>query len=82
MIRAYAVALGVGSIRLWIGLLTEVGNLEPRDAFGVAFWLAFAMHAVAAELSLRWRPMPYRAARAPGQPAVAHSSNGDSQRTL
>ncbi len=34
MIRAYAVALGVGSIRLWIGLLTEVGNLEPRDACG------------------------------------------------
>lgn len=66
MIRAYAVALAVGSVRLWIGLLTALGVLELRDAFGVAFWLSFAMHVIAAELWLRWRPMSYGAARASG----------------
>ena len=66
MIRAYAVALGVGTIRLWIGLLTELGVLPLRDAFGVAFWLAFVMHTAAAELWLRRRPMSYGVARATG----------------
>lgn len=66
MIRAYAVALAVGTVRLWIGLLTAVGILELRDAFGVAFWLSFAMHVVAAELWLRWRPKSYGVARASG----------------
>jgi uncharacterized membrane protein YozB (DUF420 family) len=61
MIRAFAVALGVGTIRIWVGLFQLVGLLSiPDNAgttwFGVAFWLAFLMHAAAAELYLRARP--------------------------
>ena len=56
MIRAFATGLAVGTIRLWIGLLEATGLLSLRDAFGVAFWLSFVMHAAAAELWLRWRP--------------------------
>jgi uncharacterized membrane protein YozB (DUF420 family) len=56
MIRAFAVGLAVGTIRLWIGLFEATGLLSFRDAFGVAFWLSFVMHAAAAELWLRWRP--------------------------
>ena len=70
MIRAFAVGLGVGTIRIWIGLFQLVGLLSIQDNagtvwFGVAFWLALLMHAVAAELYLRARPAanPDRAAR-------------------
>ncbi len=58
MIRAFAVALGVGSIRLWIGLLSGATSLMTfPGAFGVSFWLGLGSHAVAAELWLRWRPL-------------------------
>lgn len=56
MIRAFAVGVAVGTIRIWIGLFEAFGIMSFRDAFGVAFWLSFVMHAVAAELYLRWRP--------------------------
>ncbi len=64
MIRAFAIGLGVGTIRIWIGLLEGFDLLEFREAFGVAFWLGLSMHAVAAELWLRWRPAPDDPARA------------------
>ena len=56
MIRAFAVGLAVGTIRIWIGLFEGFGVLETRDAFGVAFWISFTLHAVIAELWLFWRP--------------------------
>ena len=55
MIRAFAVGLGVGTIRLWVGLLVAVG-IGEQPAFAPAFWLGFGMHVVAAELWLAWRP--------------------------
>ena len=58
MIRVFAIGLAVGTIRIWIGLFEALGLLGFRDAFGIAFWLAFSMHALAAELWLRWRPWP------------------------
>ena len=56
MIRAFAIGLGVGTIRIWVGLFQATGLLEFEDAFGAAFWLAFAMHVIAAEIWLRRRP--------------------------
>lgn len=53
MIRAFAVGAAVGSIRLWVGALSGTGLLAMEEAFGVAFWLAFALHAAAAEWWLR-----------------------------
>lgn len=64
MIRAFAVGLAVGTIRIWIGLFEGFGLLDFRDAFGAAFWIAFLMHAGAAELYLRWRPSASGFARA------------------
>ena len=55
MIRAFAVGLGVGTIRLWVGLLVAAG-IGEQPAFAPAFWLGFGMHVVAAELWLAWRP--------------------------
>lgn len=56
MIRAFALGLGVGTIRIWIGLFQGVGLLSFTASFAVAFWVAFTMHAIAAELYLWWRP--------------------------
>jgi uncharacterized membrane protein YozB (DUF420 family) len=56
MIRAFAIAIGVGTIRLWIGLFQGFGIFDEVTSFGVAFWLALSMHVIAAELWLRWRP--------------------------
>jgi uncharacterized membrane protein YozB (DUF420 family) len=58
MIRAFAVGLGVGTIRILFLLFEGFELLETRDAFGVAFWLAWTLHVAAAELWLRWRPAP------------------------
>lgn len=55
MIRAFAVGLAVGTIRLWVGLLLLVG-VDFRDTFGPAFWLGLSLHVVAAEWWLRARP--------------------------
>ena len=63
MIRAFAVGLGVGSIRVWIGLFEAVGIMTFQAAFAPAFWLGLGSHALAAELWLHWRPDGPRAAR-------------------
>jgi hypothetical protein len=58
MIRAFAIGVGVGTIRIWIALFVITGLLDLPAAFGPAFWIAFTMHALAAELWLRTRPLP------------------------
>lgn len=57
MIRAFA----LGSCR-WDDQALDrafeaLGVLDFDEAFGLAFWLAFVMHAMAAEVWLRWRPV-------------------------
>lgn len=64
MVRAFAVGIGVGTIRLWVGAFTGVllatGNapasLPERTSFGVAFWLGLAVNALVAEWWLRRTP--------------------------
>jgi uncharacterized membrane protein YozB (DUF420 family) len=56
MIRAFAVGLAVGTIRIWIGLFEATGLLEFKTSFGVAFWISFTLHASVAEAYLRRRP--------------------------
>jgi uncharacterized membrane protein len=58
MIRAFAVGIGVGTIRIWVYVFTAAGWLDFPDAFAVAFWLAFAMHAAFAEWWIRTTPHP------------------------
>ena len=62
MIRAFALGLAVGTIRVWIWLFQVFGVLSYPASFAVAFWVAFPMHAVAAELYLWWRPVRGRSA--------------------
>jgi hypothetical protein len=58
MIRAFAVGVGIGTIRIWVGLFQGFELLSFEDSFGPAFWLSFTLHALAAEVWLRWRPEP------------------------
>jgi uncharacterized membrane protein YozB (DUF420 family) len=61
MLRAFAIGLGVGTIRLVIGTSQALG-VAFEDVFGVAFWIAFVLHAAAVELWL-WRSPPALASR-------------------
>jgi uncharacterized membrane protein len=58
MIRAFAVGLGVGTIRIWLGVFQGFGLLEFQHSFGPAFWISFSAHAAGAELWLRRFPNP------------------------
>lgn len=61
MIRAFAVAVGVGTIRIWIGLFFLLG-LTFEHSFAAAFWVAFPVHVLAAEIYVRMRPTVNRVA--------------------
>jgi uncharacterized membrane protein len=57
MIRAFAIAIGVGTIRIWITLLQFAG-LDFPSSFGPAFWISFSLYVLAADLWLRAFPNP------------------------
>lgn len=56
MIRAFAIGLASGTVRIWGGILFGFGDVDVFAVFAPSFWLGFTMHAVAAELWLAWRP--------------------------
>jgi hypothetical protein len=58
MIRAFAIGLGVGSIRIWVAILSETGLLSFQGSFAPAFWIAFLSHVIGAELWIRTTPHP------------------------
>jgi len=58
MIRAFAIGVAVGTIRIWIALFQITGVLDFQGSFGPAFWISFTLHALVAELWLRARPLP------------------------
>jgi uncharacterized membrane protein YozB (DUF420 family) len=62
MIRAFAVAVAVGTIRIWIGLLQVLG-LSFELSFGVACWISFPLHVLAAETYLHIHPNATRKVR-------------------
>jgi uncharacterized membrane protein len=67
MIRAFAVGLGIGSIRVWWGIFTGILLLQPwvddillpdPTTLGISFWLGFLCHVVVGEWWLRRFPVP------------------------
>ena len=50
MIRAFALAMGVASIRVFIILFRDVSGLELVEAFGTSFWLGFSVNLLVAEV--------------------------------
>ena len=52
MIRAFSVGLAVATIRPIVGIFFATGRfsgLTPREFFGIAFWIGFVLHVIAAE---------------------------------
>jgi Predicted membrane protein (DUF2306) len=52
LIRAYAIALAVTSVRLVVGVFfatSRLSGLKPDEFFGIAFWIGFVIHLMLAE---------------------------------
>jgi uncharacterized membrane protein YozB (DUF420 family) len=56
MIRAFAVGVGIGTIRIWIGLLLGTGLLNFHNSFAAAFWIGLSLHVLAGEWWIRTSP--------------------------
>ncbi|RLV49194.1 DUF2306 domain-containing protein [Nocardioides mangrovicus] len=63
MIRAFAAATGIGTIRLWVGIFTaivlattDVETFPERVTFGIAFWLGLSINVAVGEWWLRRTP--------------------------
>lgn len=50
MIRTFALAMGVASIRVFIGLFTALSDLGVEEVFGASFWLGFSVNLLVAEV--------------------------------
>lgn len=56
MIRAFSVGLAVATIRPIIGMFfatSRFSGLTPPEFFGIAFWIGFVLHLIAAEAWIR-----------------------------
>jgi uncharacterized membrane protein len=52
MIRAFSIGLAVATIRPIVGMFfatSRFSGLTPHDFFGIAFWIGFVLHLIAAE---------------------------------
>jgi uncharacterized membrane protein len=59
MIRAFSIGLAVATIRPIVGVFfatSPLTNLTPREFFGIAFWIGFVLHLIAAEAWIRTTP--------------------------
>jgi hypothetical protein len=57
-LRAVAVLLGIATTRPVMGVFfatSRLTHLEPRQFFGIAFWIGFTINTIAIELWLRSR---------------------------
>lgn len=50
MIRTFALAMGVASIRVFLGLFTALSDLGVEEVFGTSFWLGFSVNLLVAEV--------------------------------
>jgi len=61
MIRAIVILLGIATTRPVMGVFfatSRLTHLEPKQFFGVAFWIGFSMNTLIVELWLRSREYP------------------------
>jgi hypothetical protein len=56
MIRAIGILLGIATTRPVMGVFfatSSLTHLEPRQFFGIAFWIGFSINTIIVELWLR-----------------------------
>jgi hypothetical protein len=69
MIRMFAIGLAVATVRPIVGMFfatRSITHLTPHDFFGMAFWIGFTIHLIAAEIWINYtRPgsAPHNAER-------------------
>jgi uncharacterized membrane protein len=71
MIRAFSIGLAVATIRPIIGVFfatSRHSGLTPHEFFGIAFWIGFVLHLMAAEVWIH-------ATMSPGGPRLAFSDD-------
>src|ERR1700687_2711040 len=59
MIRAFSIGIAVATIRHIIGMFfatSRFSGLTPHEFFGIAFWIGFVLHLIAAEAWIRATP--------------------------
>ncbi|HEX5084826.1 MAG TPA: DUF2306 domain-containing protein, partial [Blastocatellia bacterium] len=57
MIRMFAIGLAVATVRPIVGVFfatRSITHLAPHDFFGIAFWLGFTIHLIAAEIWINY----------------------------
>jgi uncharacterized membrane protein len=54
MIRTFALALGVASIRVFLGVLMALSHYSFEQVFGTSFWLGFSVNLVVAEVWINY----------------------------
>lgn len=63
MIRAFSIGLAVATIRPIMGIFfatSRLSGLTPREFFGIAFWIGFVLHLMAAEAWIHATQSPRR----------------------
>jgi uncharacterized membrane protein len=64
MLRAFAIGLAVATIRPIVGIFFAFRRLSPREFFGIAFWIGFTLHFIAAEIWINYTRSRLEGARA------------------
>jgi len=54
MIRMFAIGLAVATVRPIVGMFFAFSKLSPHQFFGIAFWIGFTAHLVAAEIWINY----------------------------
>jgi uncharacterized membrane protein len=54
MIRSFAIGLAVATVRPIVGMFFAFSRLSPHEFFGIAFWLGFTIHLIAAEVWINY----------------------------
>lgn len=66
LIRAIGILLGIATTRPVMGIFfatSRLTHLEPRQFFGIAFWIGFSINTIAVELWLRSKNYEIQSAR-------------------
>jgi hypothetical protein len=73
MTRAIGILLGIATTRPVMGVFfatSALTHLQPKQFFGIAFWIGFSINTLVVELWLRRRERSFHAERMAPHPTV------------
>jgi hypothetical protein len=54
MIRMFAIGFAIATVRPIVGMFFAFSRLSPHQFFGIAFWIGFTIHLIAAEVWINY----------------------------